>query len=265
MDSDGLYGLPLDRFVSERDALARTLRADRRREEAAGVASLRKPSVAAWAINQLVRTQGRAVARLFETGDALREAQAAVVAGRGEGRILRAAAEHHRAAVDALVRAARGLLSSDGHELSAATIDRVAETLRAAALDDEARRLVRDGRLERELRHVGFPSGDSASKAPARRVAGKMGSTRPGVAAERAAAQRAKREHAKARETARAAEADARRRSDRAARAVAIAEDRRERAAQALRDADERLAAARAEAEAATTAHRRARDDLENS
>jgi hypothetical protein len=46
---------------------------------------------------------------------------------------------------------------------------------------------------------------------------------------------------------------------------VAVAEDRRERAAKALRDADEGLAAARAQAEAATEAHRRARDDLKNS
>ena len=57
MEPDDLYGLPLDRFVAERGALAKALRADGRRDEASRVAALRKPSVAAWAVNQLARTQ----------------------------------------------------------------------------------------------------------------------------------------------------------------------------------------------------------------
>src|SRR3954447_8139768 len=54
-DVDRLYGLPLEEFVAERDALAKRLRADKRREEADAVKSLRKPSVAAWAVNQVLR------------------------------------------------------------------------------------------------------------------------------------------------------------------------------------------------------------------
>src|SRR3954451_21313497 len=57
---DELYGLALDEFVPRRDALAKRLRADGRREEAAEVAALRKPSVAAWAANQAIRSQPRA-------------------------------------------------------------------------------------------------------------------------------------------------------------------------------------------------------------
>ena len=78
-----LYGLPLDRFVPERDALAKALRKAGRREEAAEVAALRKPSVAAWAVNQVIRTQGRAVAALFGAGDALQEAHSQLLDGRG--------------------------------------------------------------------------------------------------------------------------------------------------------------------------------------
>ncbi|MEA2287422.1 MAG: hypothetical protein QOJ21_3465, partial [Solirubrobacteraceae bacterium] len=59
-DSDELYGLPLDAFVPERDALAKELRSDGRREEAAEVKALRKPSVAAWGVNQAVRSQPKA-------------------------------------------------------------------------------------------------------------------------------------------------------------------------------------------------------------
>ena len=137
MDVDDLYGLPLDQFIPERTALARELRKAGERERAGEVAALRKPSVAAWAVNQLVRTQSKPVADLLEAGDALRAAQDDVLAGRGDAQSLRAAVEHERAAVDALTEAARGLLSSEGQELSETMIERVSDTLHAAALDDE--------------------------------------------------------------------------------------------------------------------------------
>jgi hypothetical protein len=291
MDADELYGLPLDRFIPERRALARALRADARREQAAEVERLRKPSVAAWAVNQLVRTQSCAVAELFDAGDALREAQTDLLAGRGEAGALRAAVERERAAVDALVSAARGLLTSGGLELSPAVIDRVADTMHAAAFDDDARDRVRGAHLERELRHAGLGLiGAPAAAAPVERPANRTtpakadpqgakakadahdpkaqaDATANGAAAAQAAsaAQRAERGRARAqaREAARAAESRAQRLADRAARAVQVAEQRRERAAQTLRDADEALAAARAEAETAADAHRRAREQLD--
>ena len=49
MDARDLYGLPLERFVPERTALGKALRSEGKREEAAAVAKLVKPSVAAWA------------------------------------------------------------------------------------------------------------------------------------------------------------------------------------------------------------------------
>ncbi len=165
MEADDLYGLALDEFVSERAALAKALRADKRRDEAAEVAALRKPSIAAWAVNQLVRTQHDAVQALFHAGDGLRGAQEDLLAGRGDGRKLRAAGACEREAVDRLVEAARGLLTSAGHELSAAVVQRVDDTLHAAALDEEAREQIRGGCLERELRHVGLGLGFGESLA----------------------------------------------------------------------------------------------------
>jgi hypothetical protein len=166
IDSDDLYGLPLDRFVAERGALARTLRAGGRRDEAAGVAGLRKPSIAAWAVNQLVRTQRGFVEALFEAGHELRDAQAELLAGRGAGRELRAAGERERVAVDRLVDAARGLLTAQGEDLSPTVLDRVADTLHAAALDPAAREQTRSGRLERELRHAGLGFEDAVAPPP---------------------------------------------------------------------------------------------------
>jgi hypothetical protein len=267
MEPDDLYGLPLDRFVAERGALAKALRADRRREEAKEVAGLRKPSVAAWAVNQLVRTQDAGVGELLAAGDALRSAQEDLLAGKGDARALRAAGERERAAVDALVEAARGLLTSGGLELSEPVVERVADTLHAAALDEDARRQVQAGRLERELRHVGLGLGlgeGAAAPAPAasaRARAKPAGKPAPKereddrketARAERARAdKRAQRERAAARKEARAAGTAARRRAERAIRALGAAEERRKRAAEALAEAEDALATARQEAEAA--------------
>jgi hypothetical protein len=255
VDLDELYGLPLDRFTPERNALAKELRNAGRREEATEVAALRKPSVAAWAVNQLVRTQRKAVAELFEAGDALRAAHDQVLAGTGDGSSLRVAVERERVAVDALAGLARGLLTSDGHELSPTIIDRVADTLHAAALDDDARGQVRDGRLERELRHVGLGMAMAGGgvAAGARAAPRKAAAPKP-TPADRAAREQAEAratERAEARAAARATEREARRRLERAQRVAGGATERRDRAAQALDAAEAELAEAESELEEA--------------
>ncbi len=277
VELDDLYGLPLDRFVPERGALVRALRSAGEREQAATVAALRKPSVAAWAVNQLVRTRPAEVEALLRAGDALREAQAGVLSGGADARDLRSAAERERGAVDDLVDTARGLLSSSGQELSAATLERVADTLHAAALDDEARGQVSDGRLVRELRHVGLGAGlggglaaapappvparrDTERRDTGRRDTGRRDTGRPRRDAEAAA----EREREAARKQARANERDAAREVDRAERALRAAEDRRDRAAEALRRAEEAAAEAQAGREAATAAHRQAQQQLDS-
>ena len=271
MDVDDLYGLPLDSFVTERTALARELRKAGERERAGEVAALKKPSVAAWAVNQLARTQRRAVADLLEAGDALRSAQDDMLAGRGDPRSLRAAVERERLAVQTLTDAARGLLSSEGHELSDTMIERVSDTLHAAALDDDAREQVSGGRLERELRHVGLgglgafgggsapPQADErAAKRAATRRTGSDGNNKQ--AGERADRERTARERAEAQEearrAARATEREARRRAERAERAAKLALERRDKAAAALGEAEAELESAQ---EAVTEAQARLR------
>jgi hypothetical protein len=222
MNANDLYGLPLDRFIPERGALAKSLRAGGERDEAAEVAKLRKPSVAAWAVNQLVRTQGAEVKALFKAGDQLQRAQADLLAGKGDAAKLRTATEREREAVDELTAAARGLLSSEGHELTPSTLERVSDTLHAAALDEGARGEVKDGCLVRELRHVGL-----------------------GAFGELAAAPPAPKQDEAKRKAAEKAEAERRRALERANRAVEAAQARRDRAADALREAEDALARAR--------------------
>jgi hypothetical protein len=258
-EGDDLYGLPLDRFVAERGELAKALRRSGEKEEAARVAGLRKPSVAAWVVNQLVRTQRSAVAALFDAGDEAQRVQSDLLAGHGDARALREAARREREAVAQLAEVARGLLTSEGQEPTQATLERVSETLRAAALDAEARAQVQGGRLVRELRQVGFGAGGLAEVAPAARHAAP---DRKAEALEEA--DRAERERAERLKAARQAEAAARRQAEQTARHLHAAEERRERAADALREAEDALAAARERAGEAAREHHRAQESLGN-
>jgi hypothetical protein len=233
MDPRDLYGLPLEQFTEQRNALAKELLRKQRQDEAQDVSKLRKPSVAAWAVNQLVRTQRGEVAGLFKAGDALQKTQADLLAKRAEPESLRRAVAAERATVDQLIEKARGLLSSEGHELTPARLEQVSETLHAAALDQAARAQVQGGCLERELRHVGLGglslgAGDAPARTPQR-------GRQPRLADARAT---------KLKE-ARKVEAEARRRAERAARNLSTAQERRDQAAQVLRDADAATAAAR--------------------
>jgi hypothetical protein len=238
VDANDLYGLPLERFTAERDALAKDLRRKGQKDEAAAVAKLRKPSVAAWAVNQLVRTQRRAVAELFAAGDAAREAQSALLAGRGDGAALRDALIAERQAVRELVEVAQGLLSSEGHELSQAMLERVAETLHAAALEDDARAEVSEGCLTRELRHVGL----GPTAAPARTSVKARAAAKP---------------QSQAAEL-RKSEAAARRAAERAERDLETAQEKREAAARRLAEAEAALSDAQERAREARAAHQRA-------
>jgi hypothetical protein len=278
---DGLYGLPLDEFVGARDALAKELRAAGQRDEAAAVKALKKPSVAAWAVNQALRTQAKAARELWQAGDALAAAQEAILGGKGSGADLRAATDRERAAVEPLVDAARGLLTASGSDLSDTTIERVRQTLHAGAIDPEAREEIASRRATRERAPQGlFGGGEAVAAPPAPREgkaaapSGRKGAAprgRKAAAAKpnrgasaatpkhnAAAAKRAREEAARARKeaaTRERARKAAEQRVARAEKALAAAEKRSAEAA-------ERLDAARDDERAATDALAEARAEL---
>jgi hypothetical protein len=262
MEADDLYGLPLERFITERNALAKEFRREGH-DDAARVAKLPKPSIAAWTVNQLVRTEGDRVAGLFASGDALQSAQRELLAGRGDARGLRAAADRERAAVDELVEAARKLLTSGDHEPAPVTLERVSDTLHAAALDESVRANVRKGCIDRELRHVGVGLSDEVA-VPARPARSRP-SVRPPAedVGNQAEAARLERDRSARLKAARKAEAEAHRITDRAEREVKRAEAGCDRAEQALREAEQALAEARARAREAALAHQQAQRALE--
>src|SRR5947209_19277023 len=144
---DDLYGLPLDRFVAERNALAKKLRAEGDREAASEVGKLPKPSVAAWAVNTAVRSDPDAAEELAASARMLREAQEELLSG-GDASALREASERARRAVDALLAAAPA-----GGD---ATREKVRSTLHAATTDPEVLEEVVAGRVIREREASGF-------------------------------------------------------------------------------------------------------------
>ena len=120
--------------------------------------ALRKPSVVAWALNQLARKQPEEVAALLEVGARLRRAQTATLEG-GDPDELREATKAENHEVGALAGQAASILRSAGRGGSPAHEERLAATLRAAAVDPEAGDLLSRGVLSAELSPAGFGFG----------------------------------------------------------------------------------------------------------
>ena len=145
---DDLFDLPPEEFVAARDALAKRLKADGDKEAAATVKALRRPTVAAWAVNQVARsTAGRKdIAALLQVGDRLRDAHDALLEGKGDTAIREATVER-RKLVAKLTKAAVAKLGTGGE----AQHDAISHTFDAAVADPDAGLAVRAGRLTKEL------------------------------------------------------------------------------------------------------------------
>jgi hypothetical protein len=150
-----LYGLPLDEFTAARDRLSRERRKAGERAEAARVKELRKPTASAWAVNQVSRRERGRMRKLLEAGARLRQAQAELLGG-GTATAVQQAADAERALVTELVAKASDVLVSAGHSPSAALLQRISQTLHAAAGDDEGRALIESGRLTTDLSPAGL-------------------------------------------------------------------------------------------------------------
>lgn len=230
---DELYALPLDRFTKARNDLARRLKQAHQEEASATVKALRKPNLVAWSANQLARSDPTAVEALLDAGERLREAQQRALGGKASADEVNEAAADEREAVRALLALARSTL---GARAGAALLDRLARTLRAAAVDEQARPLLRRGRLTDELEAVGF--GPLEAVTPVRRRGDEVArAARERVTSLRAEARRLTQEAAEAE---RAAE-DAARAADLLAEEAHEKRADAERAATELANAEEEL------------------------
>jgi len=237
-EGDDLYALPLEEFTAARNARAKELTKAGKRDEAAVVKALKKPSVSAWALNQVSRNHADEVDRFLDRVDELRAAQDRAMGGDASG--LRHARTAHEEAQQEVADLATAELGQHGHGATTATRDRVLDTLRAAAVDDDARAVLRAGRLVEDLRATGLetlgdvpllveqpsPERTSPRDEAARRRAEELA----------AAADDAEAEAEELRQQAVRAERDARTLRERAEAAAATAKGARERSDKAAAD-----------------------------
>jgi hypothetical protein len=161
---DGLYALPLEQFTKARNDLVARLRKAHQDDVAAAVRALKKPSTVAWVANQLAREQPKQVDTLLRAAEQLREAQQRSLGGKASMDEVNEATAGEREAVRALLASARTAL---GSRATPPLLERLSQTLRAAAIDEIGRTLLQRGRLTEELKAAGF--GPLEAVAPSRR------------------------------------------------------------------------------------------------
>lgn len=166
--ADELYALVPEEFTAARNARAKDAKAG---DTALGqrIGEFRKPSPAAWILNQLVREQPDAVDELLDLGADLRDAQAA-----GDGRTLTTVGAERRGLIAGLLRQATHIADAADRSPSRAVLDEVEQTLIAATVDEAAGEALRTGRLTRGLQAVGFEAVDLHGA-----VAGEASAARP--------------------------------------------------------------------------------------
>ena len=155
-DVDALFRLPLTGFISARKSLAARLKKEGHGDQANRVKALVKPSISAWAVNQLYWIHREAFDRLIATGQNFRRAQSSRLAGKAAD--LRGPLDARREALSELTTLATALLEDAGHNPTPDMVRRITTTLEAmsayASLPDD----LAPGRLTQDVDPPGFDS-----------------------------------------------------------------------------------------------------------
>ena len=138
---DQLYQLPLDEFTAARNALARD-------KGDSAIKKLEKPTLPAWAVNQLYWRQRKIYDEVIKTSTQVRTAYKGMLGGKKAD--VKAAEAFHAEAMRKAKDAIRRMLEEAGNTASDAVMTPVVETLDALPTTDEP------GRLTRPLRRTGF-------------------------------------------------------------------------------------------------------------
>ena len=262
-----LFATPPPEFVAARNAAAKALRADKRRDEATAVAALRRPGWDDWALNVVASEHAGTVGAFADAASAVRDAQAAAIEGR-DGPDIRTSLRQLRDASAELIERAGEVLGRVGRQPGSGEINtRLSEIATSGAAVDTLRAgVLGSGSDGADELFAGLRPGPRPAKAaPAERRTGKQRSSAPPPEApdtvddraERkrrrdalAAATREQRTAAKALARADAAVDAASQAVERASRALADAQRDRDDAAEALARADADLEQAAAAADA---------------
>ncbi|MFF4035096.1 hypothetical protein ACFYZ2_36075 [Streptomyces sviceus] len=274
---DDLYTTPPADFVVRREELAAAAKAAGHADDARRIHAARRPTLAAWAANLLLRSQPQESRQFLELGQALREAYRTLDAvGINE------LSEQRRSIVAALSGQAAQLAQEAGHRLSDQVRQDVESTLRAVLTDPDAADRWAGGRLEVALTPpsdfpgTATPTGaahkprrETTPRPPERTRAKNELAERRRQREERLDHARTTAEVAALRSRdARAEEAEAeaarqqaRDRHDQARQEVSAAEQRLQQARQELQRADLEVREAEERSHAAADAHARARQE----
>lgn len=155
-DIDALFRLPLAEFTGERNTLAARLKKEGRRNDADRVKLLAKPSVSAWAVNQLYWDHREAFDQLMASGKRLRPAQKLRLAGKVAS--VRDSLDARREALVQLSDLAAELLREAGSNPSLDTLRRVTTTLEALSAHALHSDGPTPGRLTQDLDPPSFDS-----------------------------------------------------------------------------------------------------------
>ena len=248
--TDALFQLPLDEFTSARNELAK-------QTGDASIKKLEKPSLAAWAVNQLYWHQRKLYDELIKTSGQVRTAHKQMLAGKSAD--VKAVEVFHGEAMRKAKDAIRKFIEAGGNSSSDGVMTPVTETLDALPTTDPP------GRLTKPLRRTGFEALQGVTIA-AKAVTPKPEPKKP-VAVAETDRERKKREAdlqelAMARERLRfaeAAEREAEASVDRAKRTLDRAERTRERIEGELEQATVAEKAARKELSVSESAYEKAR------
>jgi hypothetical protein len=152
-----LYAAGPDEFMAVRKRLVAEAKADQDKTVGGEIGKLRKPSVAAWAVNLVARTAPEVVDELVDLGGQMRDAQS-----RLDATALTGMRKDRDAAVEAFVRAAAVAVGQEGRRLTPAAQQEVRATAIAALADERATQAVASGQLTRALSYSGFGEVDLA-------------------------------------------------------------------------------------------------------
>lgn len=130
-DIDSLFKLPPGEFTAARNALVSKLKKAGKIEEAEQVRALAKPSISAWAVNQLYWRHRKAFDEMLRAGEQFKKAQQANLAGKSSD--IKGPLEARRQALADLSRLAASLLEEAGHHASPEMMRRINTTLEALA------------------------------------------------------------------------------------------------------------------------------------
>ncbi|MFC7598230.1 hypothetical protein ACFQU3_23175 [Terrabacter sp. GCM10028922] len=150
-----LYAAPPAQFTPLRSELVAQAKSAGEKELAASIGALRKPTVAAWAVNHFVRGHADELEEFRTFAELLREAQRSLDADQ-----LRVLGRERSKRVDALADRIAEVAAAEGQKLGAGVAQEVRDTLTALIADEDAEASVLTGSLVRALSYSGFGSVD---------------------------------------------------------------------------------------------------------